>query len=79
MIELHKSGSLGSFDCESFNTCESCLLGKTKFPFIGKRECTIKLLDLIHTNVCGPMSIHEIGGFIYFITLLLIHDFGTCI
>ena len=28
MIELHKSGSLGSFDRESFDTCESCLLGK---------------------------------------------------
>ena len=27
MIELHKCGSLGSFDYESFDTCESCLLG----------------------------------------------------
>ena len=28
MSELHKSGSLGSFDCDSFNKCESFLLGK---------------------------------------------------
>ena len=28
MIELHKNGRLGSFDCDSFETCESCLLGK---------------------------------------------------
>ena len=27
MTKLHKSGSLGSFDYESFDTCESCLLG----------------------------------------------------
>ena len=34
MTKLHKSGSLGSFDYESFDTCESCLLGKmTKLPF----------------------------------------------
>ena len=34
MTELHKSGSLGSFDYESYDTCESCLLGKmTKLPF----------------------------------------------
>ena len=25
--ELHKCGCLGSFDRESFDTCESCLLG----------------------------------------------------
>ena len=28
MTELHKCGSLWSFDYESFDTCESCLLGK---------------------------------------------------
>ena len=28
MTELHGYGSLVSFDCESFDKCESCLLGK---------------------------------------------------
>ena len=28
MNELHYSASLGSFDCDSFEKCESCLLGK---------------------------------------------------
>ena len=28
IIELHNCGSLGSFDCESFDKCESSLLGK---------------------------------------------------
>ena len=28
ITELHKSGSLGSFDCELFDKYESCLLGK---------------------------------------------------
>ena len=28
MTELYKSGGLGSFDCNSFDKSESCLLGK---------------------------------------------------
>ena len=71
MTELHKCGSLGSFDYESFDTCESCLLGKmTRLPFKGKGERANRLLDLIHTDVCGPMSVHAKGGFIYFITFI---------
>ena len=71
MIELHKCGSLGSFVYESFDTCESCLLGKmTKLPFKGKGERANELLDLIHTDVCGPMSVHVKGGFVYFITFI---------
>ena len=40
----------------------------TKLPFIGKGELANGQLDLIHTDVCGPMSIHARGGFICFIT-----------
>ena len=66
MTKLHKSGSLRSFD-----TCESCLLGKmTKLPIKGKGERAGGPLDLIHTNVCGSMSMHAKGGFIYFITFI---------
>ena len=59
MIKLHKCGYLGSFDYESFDTCESCLLGKmTKLPLKGKGERASGPSDLIHTDVCGPLSIH---------------------
>ena len=71
MTKLHKSGSLGSFDYESFDTCEFCLLGKmTKSPFNGKGERASGPLDLIHTDVYGPMFMHSRGGFIYFITFI---------
>ena len=71
MSELHKCGSLGLFDYESFDTCESCLLGKmTKAPFKGKGERADRLLDLIHTDVYGPMFVHDRGGFVYFITFI---------
>ena len=49
----------------------ACLLGKmTKLPFKGKGERANGLLDLIHTNVYGPMSVHARGGFVYFITFI---------
>ena len=71
MAKLHKSGNLGSFDYESYDTFESCLLGKmTKFPFKGKGEHSCGPLDLIHTYLCGLMSTHDRGGFIYFITFI---------
>jgi hypothetical protein len=61
---LHKDGLLSSFDFESFDTCESCLLGKmTKTPFTGQSERASDLLGLLHTDVCGPMSSIARGGF----------------
>jgi hypothetical protein len=60
---------LSSFDFESFDTCESCLLGKrTKAPFTGQSERATDLLGLVHTDVCGPMSSIARDGFLYFNT-----------
>ena len=67
--KLHKDGILDSFDFESYETCESCLIGKmTKAPFKGHSERAIAVLDLIHTDVCGPFNTQARGGFLYFIT-----------
>jgi hypothetical protein len=66
---LHKDGLLSSFDFESFDTCEFCLLEKmTKTHFTGQSERMSDLLRLVHTDVCGPMSSVARGGFQYFIT-----------
>ncbi|KAL0445203.1 UNVERIFIED_CONTAM: hypothetical protein Slati_2243000 [Sesamum latifolium] len=49
-------------------TCESCLKVKmTKKPFVGQSAIANGLLDLVHTDVCGPLSILARGGFSYFI------------
>jgi hypothetical protein len=40
----------------------------TKSPFIGLPERALDLLELIHTDVCGPISTTARGGFQYFIT-----------
>jgi len=69
MKKLHGDGLLTSFDFESYETCQACLLGKmTKSPFSGLPERATDLLELIHTDVCGPMSTTARGGYHYFIT-----------
>jgi transposase InsO family protein len=40
----------------------------TKMPYLGFFERASDLLELIHTDVCGPMSTTARGGYQYFIT-----------
>ena len=69
--KLHKDGLLDSFDFESYELCESYLLGKmTKTPFTGQSERANELLGLIHSDVCGPFNITARGGYQYFITFI---------
>ena len=66
MKKLHEDGLLSSFDFESYETCK--VFQMTKTPFTGFPERASDLLELIHTDVCGPMSSTARGGFQYFIT-----------
>ena len=69
MKKLHSDGLLESLDFESFDTCEPCLMGKMiKTPFSGMMERATDLLEIIHTDVCGPMSVSTRGGYRYFLT-----------
>ncbi|KAL0287801.1 UNVERIFIED_CONTAM: hypothetical protein Sradi_7116600 [Sesamum radiatum] len=66
---LVDSKSLEIDNSDHLPTCESCLNGKmTKKPFVGQSAAANGLLDLVHTYVCGPLSIPARGGFSYFIT-----------
>ena len=52
-----------------FPDYESFLEGKiTKRPFNAKGKRAQDLLELIHSDVCDPMSIQARGGYEYFIT-----------
>ena len=69
MKKLHTDGLLESLDYESLGTCEPCLMGKmTKTPFSGTMERATDLLEIIHTDVCDPMSVEARGGYRYFLT-----------
>ena len=66
---LVKSGILNSLIFEPIPVCESCLEGKmTKRPFKAKGNRATIQLKLVHTDVCGPMSVQALGGYEYFIT-----------
>jgi hypothetical protein len=52
-----------------------CVLGKytkTNFPRSASRATDI--LDLIHSDVCGPMSSTSLTGFLYYV--IFIDDFS---
>lgn len=69
IIMLEANGLLNPLGSEPYLTCESCLLGKmTKSPFKSKGERSKELLELIHSDVCGPFNEMARGGFQYFIT-----------
>ena len=69
MKKLHSDGLLESLDYESLGTCEPCIMGKmTKTPFSGTMERATDLLGILHTDVCGPMSVDARGGYHYFRT-----------
>ncbi|KAI3709538.1 hypothetical protein L2E82_39300 [Cichorium intybus] len=54
---------------KSDDVCESCLLGKmTKSPFKGSFERGEGLLDIIHTDVCGPFRSTTKDGTRFYVT-----------
>ncbi|KAK1567954.1 hypothetical protein Q3G72_018598 [Acer saccharum] len=68
---LVSDGPLSDLKVDDLPTCESCLEGKmTKRTFSAKGVRATECLGLIHTDVCGPMSIQARGGYEYFITFI---------
>ena len=69
MKKLHADGILESLDYESLDACEPCLMGKmTKTSFSRTMKQATDLLEIIHTDVCGPMNIEARGGYRYILT-----------
>ena len=57
---------------EEVKFCEGCTMGKqTRNSFL-KNEATraTKLLQIVHSDVCGPMKTQSIGGSRYFVTFI---------
>ena len=61
---------LGALDTKNppKETCEGCIMGKhNRSPFPKKSSrVTKKPLELVHSDVCGPISVESIGGSRYF-------------
>ena len=71
ITKLERMGILSNLESTSNSTCEACLQGKmTRSPFIGQMTRAKDLLEIIHSDVCGPFGEMARGGFVYFITFI---------
>lgn len=58
-------------DAGLFKNCETCAMGKqSRQPFGESKFKTTQLLELIHSDLCGPMETISIGGAKYFVTFI---------
>ena len=65
------SGLISPLDVTTLLVCEPCLEGKIIMkPFTTKGNRAKEVLDLVHTDLCGPMSTSARGGYEYFITFI---------
>lgn len=58
-----------------FTKCKACLVGKMTrlpFPHDGNRACEI--LQLVHSDICGPFEVESLGGARYL--LIFIDDYS---
>jgi len=68
---LIKEGILHDLDFSDFDTCVDCVKGKltAKVRNTGANRSD-NVLELIHTNICGPITPTSMGGYRYFITFI---------
>ena len=60
------------------DVCKGCSLGKhTRKPFHHSESRSKEILDLIHSNVCGPMSNKTLRCHIYYVTFIDDHSRNT--
>lgn len=51
--------------------CKGCALGKNvKKSFPSSESRSKEILDLVHSDVCGPISMKSLGGSLYYITFI---------
>ena len=57
------------------SVCKACIMGKQHHIAYPKRvsTCATKAFEIVHSDVCGPMSVNSVGGSQYFAAF--IHDY----
>jgi transposase InsO family protein len=56
---------------EHEGVCRGCTLGKnTKGPYPSSDSRSKGILDLVHSDVCRPMTVSSLGGFLYYVTFI---------
>ena len=71
LTKLVKDGVISDLTIEPLPVCEYCIQGKmTKSSFSGVGHRANDLLELVHSDVCGPINHAAMGGFQYFVTFI---------
>ena len=68
---LQRSGYIPVLDYSEFSLCEHCIYGK--HTRLTSRPLDKELgspLDLVHSDLCGPMPVKSLGGASYFLTFI---------
>ncbi len=71
-LKLMSEGSVEGFDCKgklnSNEVCVVCCEGKqSRLPFKHKGSRATDLLEVVHSDLCGPMEVKSLGGSRYFL------------
>lgn len=76
MQDLRNHAATGvNFRDDKKGVCITCTKGKqTKLPYESQNKRAKGILDLIHTDLCGPMENKSIGGAKYMITFMDDHS-----
>jgi transposase InsO family protein len=70
MERLTRDGILDSLDFSDFQTCVDCVKGKLTRARKKGATRSEGLLEIIHTDICGPFTPSTLGGYKYFITFI---------
>ena len=63
------------FSHEHNGVCKGCALGKnTKKSFSRSKNRSKGILDLIHSDICGPMSSPSLSGCLYYVLFINDHS-----
>lgn len=69
-----KNGLASDFKFSDINTnknCETCVMGKChRLPFKASEAYTKEVLELVHSDLCGPIEINSLAGSRYMLTFL---------
>ena len=68
---LANDGSLRELTVQTLSVCESYLEGKmTKRLFFAKGQRATQPLELVHSDVRGPLNVQARGGYEYYVTFV---------
>ena len=68
---LIKDDIFHNLDLSDFGTCVDCIKGKLTAKTRKERtQRSQQVLELVHTDICGPFTHTAIGGYKYFITFI---------